>query len=116
MNAGLATVSVLAVLLAPNPAESHDQIFQGTYIWGAEVNSFSPCGTDESFWASYDWAGFKLVEFYKAHATEPYQSIYVKFRGHFLDEEVNGFAADYDGLVRISEIIEMSDVVPGICE
>lgn len=43
-------------------------------------------------------------------------TIYIEFRGHMLDEEVGGFAADYDGHIRISEIKKRSLDIPMECK
>ncbi|MDJ0926855.1 MAG: hypothetical protein QNJ73_04310 [Gammaproteobacteria bacterium] len=93
-----------------------DQTWKGAYVRGHEVNAFTPCGSARSYWASFNWAGSELVQFYEAKAREPYQPIYVEFRGHLLDEERDGFAADYDGLIRISEVHIMKDQLPRGCE
>jgi len=46
----------------------------------------------------------------------PYQPIYLEFRGHLLDEVVDGFAVDYDGLIRISEIYHLGVPIPPDCK
>lgn len=30
--------------------------------------------------------------------------MYIKFKGNILDEELDGFAQEYDGLIHISEV------------
>jgi len=93
-----------------------DQTWKGAYIRGHEVKEFTPCGSAKSYWVSFNWAGSELVQFYESKPREPYQPIYVEFRGHLLDEELDGFAASYDGLIRISEVYEMGDDIPADCE
>ena len=93
-----------------------DQTWKGAYVRGHEVNEFTPCGSDQSYWASFNWAGTELVQFYDSKPREPYQPIYVEFRGHLLDEELDGFAAAYDGLIRISEVHVIKDDFPEGCE
>ena len=115
MNTRLATYSALTLLLISTPVSAHEEVFSGTYVWGHEVRSFQPCGSDSVFWTSYNWAGLELEDFYRAHTQEPYQLIYVKFRGQILDERVDGFARDYDGLIRISEVLEKNIVIPSEC-
>ncbi|RLA40370.1 MAG: short-chain dehydrogenase, partial [Gammaproteobacteria bacterium] len=53
-------LALTALLLASN-LYAHDQIFKGTYVRGHEVDAFQPCGSKQSFWASYSWAGQELV-------------------------------------------------------
>ena len=98
-------------------ASDFDDVFSGRYYWGAEVNSFHPCGEATSYWVSASsWVQAPLIELVKTQAKEPYQPVFVKFRGHLLDEVRDGFAADYDGLIRISEILEMSAELPADCQ
>jgi hypothetical protein len=94
----------------------YDQLYSGRYIRGAEVDVFKPCGSHKVFWVSASsWVKGPLLDFYRSSTRKPYQAIYIEFRGHMLDEEVDGFAADYDGLVRISEIRKKTLVISPQC-
>ena len=97
-------------------AVESDRIFEGKYTWGHEVHSFTPCGSDVSYWVSFDWAGQAMQDFYKRNFKTPYQTMYLKFRGHLLDEKVDGFAEQYDGLIRISEVKGYSFEQPINCQ
>lgn len=97
-------------------AADFDQIYIGKYSWGPEVDSFTPCNSKTSYWVSYSWAGIEMHEFYKKNRQEPYQFMYLKFRGHLLDEVVDGFAEQYDGFVRISEVKEFTFELPETCK
>ena len=114
MKSGTSMLALTAFLLASN-LYAHDEIFKGTYVRGHEVDAFQPCGSKQSFWASYSWAGQELVEFYKSRPRNPYQPIYVEFRGHILNEELDGFAISYDGMIRISEVLLVKDDIPAEC-
>lgn len=103
-------------LFASCNGSDFDQIYAGKYVWGAEINSFAPCNSALSYWASYNWAGMEMHEFYKANSKSPYQPMYIEFRGHLLDEVVDGFALDYDGLIRISEVKVFSFDLPASCQ
>lgn len=107
---------LLTFLLASCDRSGLDQIYIGKYYWGAEVNSFTPCNTKTSYWVSYNWAGIEMNNFYKKNSKAPYQPMYIKFRGHLLNEKVDGFATDYDGLMRISEVQEFSFDIPTTCK
>lgn len=99
----------------PNTCES-DQQFSGTYVWGHEVHTFQPCDQDKVYWVSASgWVIADLREHYQSVSSEPYQPLLITFRGHILDEEVGGFASEYDGLIRISEVLERSTKVPPDC-
>ena len=109
--------SVLLFLLAPMASTADfGSIFEGKYIWGHEVHSFTQCGSNVSYWVSFDWAGREMQNFYKTNTTQPYQPMYLKFRGHLLDEEVDGFADQFDGLIRISEVKAYSTNLPPHCK
>jgi len=114
MKSGTTMLALTALLLASN-LNAHDQIFKGAYVRGHEVDAFKPCGSKHSFWASYNWVGQELVEFYKSKPRDPYQPIYVEFRGHILNEELDGFAMAYDGIIRISEVLLIKDEIPAEC-
>lgn len=75
----------------------------------------NPCNEKANFWVSFDWAGIEMHEYYKNSMNEPYQPMYIEFRGQILDEVVDGFAESSDGLIRISEVTEYSFRVPDTC-
>jgi hypothetical protein len=96
-------------------ASSHEKTFKGVYQWGPEVHSFKSCNSKETYWASFDWAGNTMHDFYKKNATKPYQPMYIEFRGQILNEVVEGFAMDYSGLIRISEVKNYTFELPNQC-
>lgn len=108
-------ISIVAFAFCSAGSLDYDRVYKGTYVWGAEVDVFAPCNADDEYWASYNWAGRKLVEFYKGKVKKPYKPIYVEFRGHMLDEEVDGFAENYDGLIHVSEVKVIEVEIPDEC-
>lgn len=96
-------------------ANEYDKLHNGIYTWGPEVHSFKPCGSNTGYWVSFDWAGIAMQSYYKANKTKPYQAMYIEFRGHLLNEKVDGFASDYAGLMRISEVHRYSFIIPSEC-
>ena len=93
-----------------------DKVFKGLYTWGAEVNVFQPCGSGDIFWVSASsWVQGPLLEYVQKSMTKPYQSIYMEVRGSILDEVRGGFAQQYDGLIRVSEITYRSSDIPVQC-
>ena len=96
--------------------QASEQIFEAAYVWGSEVNTLRVCGSNSVYWTdATTWVLEPVVEYYKTHTTEPYTEIHVRFRGHFHDEEVDGVAKQYDGLLHVSEVLEMKAVVPENC-
>jgi len=93
-----------------------EQVHRGVYVWGHEVRVFQPCDSKKSFWISTsEWVQEPLLDYYRAHTSQPYQMIYIEFRGMELDEPLDGFARDHDGLIRISEVLGQSMTVPEEC-
>lgn len=111
---------IIALLLILFPAichgSEHETNYAGTYVYGPEVHSFKPCNQKADFWVSFDWAGIEMHEYYKKSKKEPYQHMYIEFRGQVLNEVVEGFAENSDGLIRISEVTRYSFKVPDTCK
>ncbi len=102
-----------SVAAADAPCE---QVFSARYTWGAEVNVVQPCGGKDTYWVSANsWVLGPLVEYYTANTSKPYDAVYIRFRGLRLNEVVDGFAADYDGLMHISEVLTLDRKVPENC-
>ena len=107
-------VSILAFSAAK--ANGCETVFKGLYTWGAEVNVFQPCGSEDVFWVSASsWVQGPLIDYVQKSIATPYQSIYMEFRGALLDEVRDGFAEKYDGLIRVSEINHKSGDIPVEC-
>ena len=86
-----------------------DAVYKGNYTWGAEVDVFQPCGSEKVYWVSASsWVKRPLIEYLKNTTTRAYQSVYIEFRGHIMNEVRDGFAEQYDGLIRVSEITYQS--------
>jgi hypothetical protein len=97
-------------------ANDCEMVFKGLYTWGAEVNVFQPCGSKDVFWVSASsWVQGPLIEYVQKSIATPYQSIYIEFRGVLLNEVRGGFAEQYDGLIRVSEINHKSRDIPVEC-
>ncbi len=93
-----------------------DKIFCGLHFLGPEVRAFRPCHSTGSNWVGASkWVEGPLSDLYRANARRPYRPVYVEFRGHPLGEELEGFARDYDGLIRISEVLAKMTVIPPDC-
>ena len=94
-----------------------DRTYKGKYVWGHEVDSFKPCNSNKSYWVSASsWVKGPLLEYYKKLKLKPYEPIYIEFRGHVLNEAVDGFAVSYDGLIRISEVKTQINEIPETCK
>jgi hypothetical protein len=89
---------------------------RGLYYWGHEVNVVCPCGSTDCFWVRGEPAVLATLRTYvQKQATEPYQPVYLVYRGEFLDEPSTGFAANYEGYQAVTEILSVSVTLPEDC-
>jgi hypothetical protein len=115
MREGLVMLKYFLLFMFSSYALSHDQIFEGKYTYGNEVSIFQECNGEKVYWL--EGSGF-LISDVKALALKgdkPYTAIYLKFRGHEHFEEVDGFQADYDYQIHVSEVKEYDAKMPEIC-
>lgn len=108
-------ILILGLISVSCSSIEHERTFKGVYSYGHEVHSFTPCNEKNDYWVSFNWAGIEMHEFYKEFSQEPYQLMYLEFRGLLLNERVDGFAEQYDGLVRVSEVFNYTFEVPSEC-
>lgn len=114
MNKIIAIVFILFLVISCG--SEHEENYAGTYVYGHEVHSFKPCNENTDFWVSFDFAGIEMHEFYLKSKEKPYQPMYIEFRGQVLNEVVGGFAENYAGLIRISEVAKYTFEVPAVCK
>jgi hypothetical protein len=100
----MAACAPVHLACAPN------RIYEGIYTWGAEVETFSPCGTGgKEWWVSTTepiWE--QLRNDTMRLTTEPYEGIYVKVTGNYAGpatEETGGaFSTQYEGLFKVTKV------------
>lgn len=98
--------------------KSADSI-RGNYYWGHEVESFHPCGSDQSFWVVGSASVLQMLReealrLSKARG-QPYQPLYVEASAFQEGKPEDGFAADYDGVYRFILIKTFSASIPSDC-
>lgn len=109
-------IATLFLASCVNTDDSSDQTYTARYAFGPEVNSVTLCNSKTAYWVAPSPAGKEILNFYQKNFTEPYQSLYVKFRGRLLDEPLVGeVEQDYDGLIHLSEVEEYSFDLPASC-
>ncbi|WP_211827339.1 hypothetical protein [Kistimonas asteriae] len=105
------SIAVVAASAIASPPE-----WEGLYTYGHEVNSFHPCGSRQEYWVSTSPAiNRQLRDFVTQHTSEIYQPVYLRLRGRLSMEKGDGFAADYDGLMNIQDVITFSEYAPVHC-
>ncbi|MEG0455121.1 MAG: hypothetical protein RR559_07245 [Bacteroides sp.] len=81
---------------------------QGKLSIGHEVSSFTPCGDTLTYWVD-DHANH-LDSLYKkavGENAEPYAYVYAELKVTASGKRDEGFAADYDGVYKVVEIIKV---------
>ena len=94
-------------------------VHRGNYYWGHEVETFHPCGSEKAFWVIGPDAVLQPlrneVKKQGAAAGEPYRPIYVEIVATLEEKPGDGFAADYDGVYRVTSVKKSSAVAPPNC-
>ncbi len=113
----IGVITLVLIIPATTIALDCDKVYKGTYVWGNDADIFRPCTSDNSYWISTQPSIHnQLTNFYRQHpTTSPYEPVYIEFRGHLLNEKVDDFAVNYDGLIRISELRVQSVDIPDTC-
>lgn len=97
-------------------ARAPDDLVEGRYVWGGEVETFRKCGDSLTFWAVVnDSIRSRLRAAHQALTTRPYQAIFLQARGRPTDGERGEFSRDYDGLFRIDSVLATSATIPTTC-
>lgn len=86
------------------------EVVKGSYIYGNEVSSFQPCGLTAEFWVIGEQKLMnQLQNNYMELASKPYQQVFVSFRGSRQPKAEDGFAADYSGQFKVTEVIKLQE-------
>jgi hypothetical protein len=104
------------VLCVAGCAGTSDSSYRGTLTWGHEVRAFKPCGgSAKRYWVVGDENLLRPLRD-RSERGKPYQPIYVEVVGAIDTQSTrDGFAKDYDGIFRLRDIRQVSDVVPEEC-
>jgi hypothetical protein len=112
---------IYALSLTLSGCSSQPRNYFGFYVFGAEVEVFSPCGSQKNYWVLTTGPLWTLLtDTHQALVTEPYGGIYVEVEGYYAglpDEDRDGaFAAQSDGLFRITEVRAMRRIMASDCK
>lgn len=111
----LASLAVVGCASAPDPAESARTV-TGHYIWGAEVNAFSPCGGEEDLWVTASASVQESLRTrYAAMDLPPYTPVVIEVRGSPGPVLDCGFCETYDGSFAIDEIVAWNPALGDEC-
>lgn len=97
--------------------ESVDAEYSGVYVWGHNVHAFSPCDSELTYSVIATTETIEqIIKHYKLKSTRAYQPLFVQFRGHpVTDDTLLEDIDDYDGLIRINEVLEWEPELPTQC-
>ncbi len=91
----------------------------GVYTYGHEVESFALCDTKTDYWVTGQQALLDTLRNASLDKSKqlknPYQGVYAELRLAMLPKAADGFAADYDHVVRVLEIKEWTNDIPQSC-
>lgn len=95
------------------------QQLRGHYTWGAEVETFQPCGSQQSFWIVGDKALLQTLRDKAAQLAQargkPYQPVYIEASAVSEGKATDGFAMDHDAVYRLETLQAVSDTSPAGC-
>lgn len=78
--------------------------FRGQLVWGQESRSFTECDSGRGGWVINE-SGDELVAVYEELTTAPYQPMFVEIRGEWVAAPGEGFGADFEEALRVTELL-----------
>lgn len=79
--------------------------WSGLYTWGHEVRSFCPCNQGACYWVQASpEINARLRDAVQNAARKPYTPVYVELTGYLAAGSSGELAADYDGILRVSQL------------
>ncbi len=94
---------------------SKTTVLKGHYIYGHEVRSFSPCGGDKKIWISGKTEKLKNLHDELTVDQKPYTPIFVEIEIIDKGKSDDGFAADYESVYEVVEILKTAKTTEGDC-
>ena len=86
--------------------------FRGILVWGHESRTFTECDGAREGWVINE-AGDELVAVYEELTHAPYEPMFVEVRGEWLGAPVEGFGADFEEALRVTELVRAEGEGPG---
>ena len=101
------------------PASGPSVAYRGLFVWGPEVETFTPCNSDRTYWLDGPDELLGRLEdlaIDKADkAGEAYQPIYVELHASDEGKATDGQAVDYDGIFMLRSIDRTQSSLPADC-
>jgi uncharacterized membrane protein len=77
---------------------------RGHLVWGHESRSFTGCDDGPEGWVINE-SGDEIVEIYEELTSAPYQPMFVEVQGEWTAAPAQGFGAEFDKALRITQLI-----------
>jgi putative lipoprotein len=91
-------------------------LVSGHYVWGGEVNVFTPCGSAQDYWVTADPEVLRVLRAqYTSFQLPPYAPVFAELRGTVGPVLDCGFCQEYDGSFEVTELVRMSSLEAGDC-
>ncbi len=94
-------------------------IWEGYLIFGRGGNSFTPCGSKETWWVKskgFSKIAEKLQESYNAIAQKPYEQVYARLRGDVSRKGQYGQLGSYQRVFYVEEVLDIRPKREGDCD
>jgi hypothetical protein len=102
---GIALLAAAAAVVAGEAT-----VFEGFYELGDELSAFQTCGSKESLWVDGATEAIQdrlAAEHQRITHNKEGEPVYARFRGTRQPRPAGGFDEDYDGVLIVTEILEM---------
>jgi hypothetical protein len=110
---------LVEVANAGTDASAGTEQLRGLYTWGAEVETFQPCGSSQKFWVVGDKSLLQSLRDRSAQLAQtrgkPYQPFYIEASAVSEGKATDGFAMDYDAVYRLKAVHTVSETIPADC-
>jgi heat shock protein HslJ len=97
-------ISALPLLMVATCVAASQQI-EGLYRFGHEVNTVCAGDPERCYWLVDTSAGVRQQLKKEVQNLAPYTPVCVKLTAEISDEKADGFGADYDGSIRVLELL-----------
>ena len=90
-------------------------LYKGAMALGHEAEYFVDCETKEEWWVIYENRD-ELQKKYQditMESSNPFDEIYAEIKGYLEDAPEDGFAAEYDKILKIVEVVHLNSLDGG---
>src|SRR6185295_18611478 len=106
----------LSMLACAHSGAARGGTVRASYVWGPEVNTMQPCGSDSTFWvlARPEIIG-ELRAAQESLQTRPYDRLFIRVYGRRSTQPTDGFAKETNGYFEVTNLLEVRRLRQGEC-